>query len=235
MRALWFTVCLACACGHEVDADDGPRPIAPCARGECPVCEPATCADLGAECGTVEDGCGATLDCGACEAPESCGGEDHPCDCMPATCEELAAECGPVADGCGGALDCGGCEEPQTCGGAGERNRCGGGDDTSDSGGGDGGGGDGGGGSACDGALISSLMSPGDRATAEANGAAVTFELVDVDLSLPQVLLSIAVDGAEPYLSVVHVEEPETTDNGFTIAAVEVDTAARQARICASR
>lgn len=232
MRALLFTMCFVCACGHDVDGEDRlpldrPRPIEPCARGECPVCQPATCAELAADCGTVDDGCGGTLDCGGCQAPESCGGagDENLCGCAPTTCAALGAECGPVPDGCGGAIDCGGCEGEETCGGGGERNRCG-------SGGGNGGGGDGGG---CDGALLSSLMSPGDRATAQADGATVSYQLVDVDLSLPQVLLSVAVDAGEPYLSVVHVDEPETTDNGFTIAAAAVDIAARQARICTRR
>ncbi len=37
-------------------------------------CEPRTCADVGAACGDVSDGCGGTLNCGACTAPLTCGG-----------------------------------------------------------------------------------------------------------------------------------------------------------------
>ncbi|MDX9719225.1 MAG: DUF1566 domain-containing protein [Myxococcota bacterium] len=42
----------------------------PCFEGNC--CTPMTCAELGAECGELGDGCGGTLSCGSCEAPESC-------------------------------------------------------------------------------------------------------------------------------------------------------------------
>ncbi len=37
-------------------------------------CVPATCAAIGANCGAESDGCGGTLNCGACAAPETCGG-----------------------------------------------------------------------------------------------------------------------------------------------------------------
>lgn len=37
-------------------------------------CTPATCAALGKSCGSVSDGCGGTLTCGACSAPSTCGG-----------------------------------------------------------------------------------------------------------------------------------------------------------------
>lgn len=39
-----------------------------------PVCVPTTCAALGANCGALPDGCGGTLTCGTCTAPQSCGG-----------------------------------------------------------------------------------------------------------------------------------------------------------------
>ena len=37
-------------------------------------CEPKTCDDLGAECGSLDDGCGGTLDCGGCNGELTCGG-----------------------------------------------------------------------------------------------------------------------------------------------------------------
>jgi RHS repeat-associated protein len=37
-------------------------------------CQPSTCHGVGANCGTVSDGCGSMIDCGACEVPETCGG-----------------------------------------------------------------------------------------------------------------------------------------------------------------
>jgi RHS repeat-associated protein len=40
-------------------------------------CSPKACQDSDANCGILEDGCGATLDCGACTAPETCGGGGH--------------------------------------------------------------------------------------------------------------------------------------------------------------
>ena len=41
-----------------------------CYQGEC--CTPKTCQDLGWECGTTDDGCGGSLDCGTCSNGETC-------------------------------------------------------------------------------------------------------------------------------------------------------------------
>ena len=38
------------------------------------LCTPMTCATLGYNCGQAGDGCGGTLDCGACTDPQYCGG-----------------------------------------------------------------------------------------------------------------------------------------------------------------
>jgi len=78
-------------------------------------CVATTCAAEGAECGSIEDGCGGSLDCGSCTAPETCGGGGtaNVCgtgSCVPLTCEEAGATCGQVDDGCGGELDCGPCD-----------------------------------------------------------------------------------------------------------------------------
>ena len=37
-------------------------------------CAPKRCADVGATCGSIDDGCGGTLSCGACASPDTCGG-----------------------------------------------------------------------------------------------------------------------------------------------------------------
>jgi hypothetical protein len=92
-------------------------------------CVPATCASLGAECGTVPDGCGGRLDCGPCPRGETCGGGGVPnvCaapGCRLLTCGLLEKECGAVPDGCGGTLDCGTCPEGETCGGGGVPDVC---------------------------------------------------------------------------------------------------------------
>lgn len=90
-----------------------------------------TCADVGAECGSISDGCGGTIpSCGSCSGSETCGGDGIPnrCGggCTPLTCADVGAECGRVPDGCGGmTADCGSCIPPRTCGGGGVPNRCG--------------------------------------------------------------------------------------------------------------
>lgn len=82
-----------------VDTDDG--------------CQPATCAELGHACGSFDDGCGGTLDCGTCGAGEMC--DQGQCVCAPADCASLGHECGSFDDGCGGTLDCGGCPAGHAC------------------------------------------------------------------------------------------------------------------------
>jgi len=97
-----------------------------------PTCTPRTdCSFLGAgqHCGPVADGCGGTINCGTCTAPQVCGGGGpSTCGgtaCTPRSCTQQGANCGPVADGCGGIQDCGPCAAPQTCGGGGVPSRCG--------------------------------------------------------------------------------------------------------------
>jgi hypothetical protein len=76
------------------------------------------CADL---CGTVPDGCGATIDCGGCAEPNRCDPTSHLCvSCVPATCATAGAECGSIDDGCGSVVECGGCAPDRTC----TLNRC---------------------------------------------------------------------------------------------------------------
>lgn len=89
-------------------------------------CQPATCAERGAACGAVEDGCGGVLECGGCPEGSGCGinANANQCGllCRPASCE--AGACGMQGDGCGGVITCGTCAAGETCGGGGP-NRCG--------------------------------------------------------------------------------------------------------------
>ena len=87
-------------------------------------CVPKTCADLAADCGSIDDGCGNALDCGGCIPPEVCNAS-HQCECTPQGCADI--ECGGAPDGCGGTVicgDCGGHPSGPYCGGNGP-NKCG--------------------------------------------------------------------------------------------------------------
>lgn len=75
-----------------------------------------TCADVGAQCGDVKDGCGGTLDCGQCQLPSACtNGQCVNPNCNPKTCAQLATECGKAPTGCGDVIDCGSCDPNHTC------------------------------------------------------------------------------------------------------------------------
>lgn len=92
-------------------------------------CRAKTCGQLGANCGTLPDGCTGTLNCGECTGGTVCGGGGpNVCgsgDCVAKTCAQLGAACGTTSDGCAKALDCGECDAPDVCGGGGEANQCG--------------------------------------------------------------------------------------------------------------
>jgi hypothetical protein len=65
----------ACCGGACINgAPPGSKPFGVC-------CTPTTCSALGAECGSVSNGCGKTLDCGSCSAPATCGGDGTPNVC----------------------------------------------------------------------------------------------------------------------------------------------------------
>ncbi len=110
--------------------------------GNTNTCKPKTCADAGFTCGMNGDGCGGTLDCGSCPAPQICGGGGYskcggqgigpdggPINmCTPYTCATAPMgpyNCGSTGDGCGNILNCGTCNASQFCGGGGF-NQCGG-------------------------------------------------------------------------------------------------------------
>ncbi len=98
-------------------------------------CKPLTCAVQNISCGPAGDGCGNAIECGACQAPLTCGGgglsgqcgEPEGGYCVPQTCAQEQIGCGPAGDGCGNLLQCGECTAPQTCGGGGTYGQCGGG------------------------------------------------------------------------------------------------------------
>ena len=88
-------------------------------------CVPASCADVGVDCGSLSDGCGGRIFCGTCAAPSTCGaGTPNQCGCPPTTCADSQADCGDLFDGCDAVLACGECAAGQTCGARGP-NRCG--------------------------------------------------------------------------------------------------------------
>ena len=63
-----------------------------------PSCTAKTCEDYGGECGTHDNGCGGTINCGECTSA-----------CAARTCAQLGKTCGTHPDGCGGTVNCGLC------------------------------------------------------------------------------------------------------------------------------
>jgi hypothetical protein len=94
--------------------------LSACVTPYVPLCTPKTCEGLGYDCGTAGDGCGAAINCGTCEANETCGAAGpNKCgtaSCTPKTCEQQGFECGMAGDGCGNALNCGNCDAGMVCG-----------------------------------------------------------------------------------------------------------------------
>lgn len=124
-RRLWLALLFSAAgCAPEIpdatfvcDTTEGCPPGQRCDDGICrrdASCEPQGCAALRAECGTIDDGCGTAIECGQCEAPDTCGARiANICDCVPTFCAE--EQCGAVDDGCGRLMDCGLCDAGQEC------------------------------------------------------------------------------------------------------------------------
>lgn len=73
-----LALCVLAGCGSSdspatvaaKQKDAGTQPQHPDAMTKC---EPRSCASAGAECGSISDGCGGTLECGTCTGPETCG------------------------------------------------------------------------------------------------------------------------------------------------------------------
>ena len=61
-------------------------------------CVPKTCAELGAACGRISNGCGGTITCGDCAASEACEANQ----CVPDVANALGEECADATD-CAGA------------------------------------------------------------------------------------------------------------------------------------
>ncbi|HEY8089368.1 MAG TPA: polysaccharide deacetylase family protein, partial [Polyangiaceae bacterium] len=59
-------------------------------------CTPTTCAAQGRTCGSISDGCGATLACGTCAAGKTCSSAGTCQACVPTTCSAQAATCGSI-------------------------------------------------------------------------------------------------------------------------------------------
>lgn len=90
--------------------DAAPDVVSPPDAAPDTVCVPGTCASLGKDCGSVNNGCGGTISCGSCAPNMSCGGGGTPnvCGgCVPITCASVPQYCGLLEDGCGNTLDCG--------------------------------------------------------------------------------------------------------------------------------
>ena len=128
------------ACGIVAPFRCDPRPGGD--DDDCPTLIDS-CADEGADCGFIGNGCGGVIDCdmetGGCMNGEICGlGGPQQCGAPP-TCTPTApavacaGKCGIVSNGCGtevngGVIDCTAmfpCPMGETCGGSGVANQCG--------------------------------------------------------------------------------------------------------------
>jgi hypothetical protein len=70
-----------------------------CYRDAC--CTPLAACPVGLNCGTIDDGCGGTLNCGTCNAPETCGGGGTANQCGVA-CASAGAACAASGACCSG-------------------------------------------------------------------------------------------------------------------------------------
>ncbi len=123
----------SCASEEQECLADGTQLPSACVTGEhnCidDCCVPATCAQRGASCGSISDGCGGTLSCGNCPTTgtSTYACENNQCVCIPQT--SCAGKCGPQANGCGGVFNCVSCTCTPNCPNnarCGQGNGCGG-------------------------------------------------------------------------------------------------------------
>ena len=82
--------------GTNIDASDAG--ITPMGEGGT-VCIPTTCAAQGKDCGSIADGCGNLLDCGACSAPKVCGIATANVCSVPVSCTNLCLKQVSCANG----------------------------------------------------------------------------------------------------------------------------------------
>jgi formylglycine-generating enzyme required for sulfatase activity len=107
-KCLCIPDCIGKVCGSDgCDGTCGSCPVGlSCVGGQCS-CVPKSCIDVGVECGSAQDGCGGTMECGSCPLPGFVCFNGK-CACVP-NCE--GKECGP--NGCGGV--CGTCGLGYAC------------------------------------------------------------------------------------------------------------------------
>lgn len=117
-QAVWDASCVAELHWQGVCGIRTPPPD-PAACGTGSSSGPALCLAANANCGTISDGQGGTVNCGSCDAPQTCGGAGaaNQCGCKVMACPAGGAgdSCGAVPDGCGGTVNCGSCPTGQTC------------------------------------------------------------------------------------------------------------------------
>ena len=128
---LFVVGCVVIGCSHP---DDFPVMGFGDPPADASTCNLVTCTSQNATCGPVGDGCGGSVDCGMCTAPDFCGGDGtlFSCGggsgsgaCVPRTCDAAGAECGAIANGCGELTpSCGTCPTGQICGAGGVPNIC---------------------------------------------------------------------------------------------------------------
>ncbi len=102
--------------------------LSACVQPYTPICTPRKCATAGiggtaVECGPAGDGCGGVLQCGGCQAGQTCGGGgaskcgvSTTTSCTSLTCAAQGIQCGPAGDGCGNEIQCGPCPTGEICG-----------------------------------------------------------------------------------------------------------------------
>ena len=100
------------ACGDACVCAEGST----CTEGLCVAdCEPLTECGDGMNCGSMDDGCGGTVSCGACGDGESCVENACEAECEPLTECGDGMNCGSMDDGCGGTVSCGTCGDGESC------------------------------------------------------------------------------------------------------------------------
>jgi hypothetical protein len=98
--------------GYGICCGPGAEPSYLPSSGDYTCCGPSNkCGDSAHQCGTFNDSCGVSQNCGGCPSGQICTG--NTC-CQPLTC---AGKCGTFADGCGGTRQCGAtCGKGEACG-----------------------------------------------------------------------------------------------------------------------